>query len=147
MTGRDFDAFGEAPTRSWGEGNYRLIVDTTDRSFLDPSGLSLERRSAILASCDQQFGRAVGGFVRIGRQTDDAAVDYAVIYSGGVSLEGRTWKSVSLTDDNLAGSDLVLITTAHRGIDYERVVRLAPRVLDTRNATADVGPAPNVEKL
>ena len=51
--------------------------------------------------------------------------------------EFRT-KSVSLTDDDLAGSDLVVIVTNHRDVDYERVVRLAPRVFDTRNATAGV---------
>ena len=76
-----------------------------------------------------------------------ARVDYHDPFIPEIDLDGRTWKSVPLTDDTLGGSDLVLITTAHDEVDYERVVRLAPRVLDTRNATAAVSPAPNVEKL
>ncbi len=40
-----------------------------------------------------------------------------------------------------------MITTDHAEVDYRRVVDLAPRLLDTRNATAGLGPAPNVEKL
>jgi UDP-N-acetyl-D-glucosamine dehydrogenase len=76
-----------------------------------------------------------------------ARVDYHDAFIPEIDLEGRTWKSVALTDDALAGSDLVLITTAHSEVDYERVVRLAPRILDTRNATSGMGEAPNVEKL
>ena len=34
------------------------------------------------------------------------------------------------------GIDCAAITTAHRGVDYEAVVRRAPLVVDTRNALA-----------
>lgn len=46
--------------------------------------------------------------------------------------------SVPLTDEALAMADLVVITTDHAAVDYERVVALAPHVLDTRNATRHV---------
>ncbi len=53
-------------------------------------------------------------------------------------IGGRSMKSVDLTDDLLQSSDLVVILTDHPGVDYDRVVRVGPRVFDTRNATRDV---------
>ncbi len=66
-----------------------------------------------------------------------------------LALEGRVHKSVDLTDEVLRTADLVIITTAHPEVDFARVVRLAPRVLDTRNATAgiDLEGRSTVEKL
>lgn len=46
--------------------------------------------------------------------------------------------SVEITDDALRNTDCVLIVTNHTAFDYDRVVRLAPLVVDTRNATRDV---------
>jgi UDP-N-acetyl-D-glucosamine dehydrogenase len=58
-------------------------------------------------------------------------------------LGGRERRSVELTDAVLADHDLVVIVTDHSDVDYERVVRRAAQVLDTRNATGhlDLGPA------
>jgi len=53
-----------------------------------------------------------------------------------VTIGGETLESVDLTDEVLAESDLVIVVTAHAGVDYERVVRSAAAVFDTRNATA-----------
>jgi UDP-N-acetyl-D-glucosamine dehydrogenase len=51
-------------------------------------------------------------------------------------LDGKgTLKNSELTDESLSNCDCVLIITDHSGIDYEKVVRLAPLVIDTRNAT------------
>jgi len=47
-------------------------------------------------------------------------------------------ESVPLTDEQLKSTDAVVITTAHTGVDYQRVVKLAPLVVDTRNATANL---------
>jgi UDP-N-acetyl-D-glucosamine dehydrogenase len=47
-------------------------------------------------------------------------------------------KSVSLTDEALAGSDLVVIVTDHGSVDYARVLAKSQRVFDTRNATKNV---------
>ncbi len=44
-------------------------------------------------------------------------------------------ESVPLTPSVLAGSDAVVIVTDHSAVDYEMVVREAPLVVDTRNAT------------
>ena len=47
-------------------------------------------------------------------------------------------KSVTLTPEFLAGQDCVLIAPNHSTFDYEGIVRHAPLILDTRNATAAV---------
>lgn len=52
--------------------------------------------------------------------------------------DGLALDSVPLTDEALALADLVVITTDHKAVDYERVVAHAKHVLDTRNATKRV---------
>jgi UDP-N-acetyl-D-glucosamine dehydrogenase len=49
-------------------------------------------------------------------------------------LAGR--RSVTLTAEELAGHDLVLVVTAHQGVDYALVARHARLIVDTRNALA-----------
>ncbi len=53
-------------------------------------------------------------------------------------IAGLSMKSVDLTDDVLKSSDLVVVLTDHADVDYERVVKIGPRVFDTRNATREV---------
>jgi UDP-N-acetyl-D-glucosamine dehydrogenase len=55
-----------------------------------------------------------------------------------LALDGRSWKSVELTDEELGAADLVVVLTEHSGIDWGRVVARAQRVYDTRNATRGV---------
>jgi len=59
-------------------------------------------------------------------------------YVPELALEGRTWKSVELTDEELAAADLVVVLTDHSAIDWNRVVAHAQRIYDTRNATRGV---------
>jgi UDP-N-acetyl-D-glucosamine dehydrogenase len=49
--------------------------------------------------------------------------------------DGHVFTSVELTDAVLRGSDAVVIVTDHDSVDYQRVVDLAPVVVDARNAT------------
>ncbi|HEB89018.1 MAG TPA: nucleotide sugar dehydrogenase [Deltaproteobacteria bacterium] len=65
-------------------------------------------------------------------------IQYHDPYVAECEIAGRTMKSVDLTDDVLQTSDLVVILTDHADVDYDRVVRVGPRVFDTRNATKDV---------
>jgi UDP-N-acetyl-D-glucosamine dehydrogenase len=51
-----------------------------------------------------------------------------------VSIHGKEFSSVPLTVESLQGTDLVLITTDHSGVDYGLVVAHAPLIYDTRNA-------------
>ncbi len=46
--------------------------------------------------------------------------------------------STPLSAEALGGSDVALIVTDHTAVDYAFVVRHAPLVVDTRNATRDV---------
>jgi UDP-N-acetyl-D-glucosamine dehydrogenase len=55
-----------------------------------------------------------------------------------LEIEGFSGKSVELTGDALSACDLAVIITDHGAVDYDRVVALAPRVYDTRNATRNV---------
>jgi UDP-N-acetyl-D-glucosamine dehydrogenase len=50
--------------------------------------------------------------------------------------DGHEHTSVALTDEEISSADAVVIVTDHSTVDYQRVVRLAGVVVDTRNATA-----------
>jgi UDP-N-acetyl-D-glucosamine dehydrogenase len=58
----------------------------------------------------------------------------------GHSNVGRAvaFESVPLSEETLASSDVVIITTDHSGIDYQWVVDKAQLVLDTRNAVRGI---------
>ncbi len=47
-------------------------------------------------------------------------------------------RSVDLTAERLAAQDIVLIATDHSNVDYAFVVRHAPLIVDTRNATREI---------
>ena len=47
---------------------------------------------------------------------------------------GEPLTSITLTDEQVSKSDCVIIITDHSGIDYSRITKLAPLVVDTRNA-------------
>jgi UDP-N-acetyl-D-glucosamine dehydrogenase len=70
--------------------------------------------------------------------TKGAKVSYHDPHVPEVELEGWSAKSIELSDEALASSDLVVILTNHAAVDYDRVVARAPRVYDTRNATRGV---------
>jgi porin len=78
-------------TNAWGEGNYRLLVTGTSEDVLDPEGDAKERRAAVMLSFDQELGRGLGAFLRLGRQMQDASDGYRAVYSGGVDVDGSAW--------------------------------------------------------
>ena len=53
--------------------------------------------------------------------------------------EHLTLESQPLDDQTLAGVDCAVILVRHGGLDYERIVRLAPLVIDTVNAIGPEG--------
>lgn len=67
---------------------------------------------------------------------DGAKVSYHDPFVPRVSVGGRSWTGRRLTDALVRRADCVLILTAHPGVDYARVARLARRVFDARNAAA-----------
>ena len=77
-----------------------------------------------------------------------AEVSYADSHVSTLRLaSGDTLRAESLTEAALADADCVVIVTDHSDVDYEQVVRLAPLVVDTRNATAQVARAEHVWRL
>jgi UDP-N-acetyl-D-glucosamine dehydrogenase len=76
-----------------------------------------------------------------------AEVSYHDRWIPELPIEGRVHVSIELTDEALGESDLVVITANHSDVDYARVCSLAPRIFDTRNATASLGPLDHVERL
>ncbi len=50
-------------------------------------------------------------------------------------------QSVDIGRDALAGFDCAIVVTDHDALDYDRLARETPLVVDTRNALARVDPA------
>lgn len=76
---------------------------------------------------------------------EGARVDYHDPFVPAAAAAGRTWRGRALTDAAVKAADVVVILTAHPGIDYSRVCRQARRVFDARNAAA--GLKGRVERL
>jgi UDP-N-acetyl-D-glucosamine dehydrogenase len=61
-------------------------------------------------------------------------VEYHDPFVESLEHEGVPLHSVALTDERVAAADLVLITTPHHVIDYDRIIEHARSIFDTRNA-------------
>lgn len=69
-----------------------------------------------------------------------AVVSYHDPFIPEVRFDGSgTLRSTPLSDDILSNCDCAVIVTDHSRVDYARVVRLAPLVVDTRNVTRGFG--------
>ncbi len=104
---------GYALNSSWGEGNYRVTVSGTNEEFIDESGTDDEALLGATFSFDQQLGKSLGAFLRVGWQDDDAAVDFDALYSGGLDIRGRLWGRAS---DNV-GIGLAYLDGGNQDID------------------------------
>jgi len=100
-----------------GAGNYRVIITGTSEDFLNPAGNELESRASNLYSFDQQFGKVIGGWVRFGWQTQEAAVDYHAVFTGGVDIKGVAWQR---RGDNI-GLGYACLTGGNLAIDKSNV--------------------------
>ena len=77
-----------------------------------------------------------------------AEVSYHDPFVPEMNLDGRgSLASVPLSDAALSSCDCAVIVTDHSALDYSRVVRLAPLVVDTRNATRKLGAPEHQEKI
>jgi UDP-N-acetyl-D-glucosamine dehydrogenase len=52
-----------------------------------------------------------------------------------------------MTEEELRGADCVVIVTDHTGVDYEKVVRMAALIIDTRNVTRKLNLAEHESKV
>lgn len=71
-------------------------------------------------------------------QREGARLAYADPFTPSVTIDGRTCEAVPVTDERLQRCACALILTAHSAFDYERIVRHAKLVFDTRNGTKHV---------
>ena len=76
----------------FGEGQYRFILDRTSSDFADINDRQGEAMAAMVLSFDQQLGDILGVWLRLGRQRDDAAIDYRDLFSGGLDINGTGWR-------------------------------------------------------
>jgi len=77
-------------------------------------------------------------------EADGAHVSYHDPYVPRLEEDGEAWESVPLTDEVLAEMDGAVIVTNHKDVDYRKVLTLTPMVVDTRNATRNLGGIPDV---
>ncbi|MDE3017843.1 MAG: nucleotide sugar dehydrogenase [Nitrospirota bacterium] len=71
-------------------------------------------------------------------QREKAKLVYADPFTPSVEIEGRSYSAVEVTDEQLRRCACAVILTAHSAFDYERIIKLAPVVFDTRNGTRNV---------
>lgn len=69
---------------------------------------------------------------------DGACVSYSDPYVGALDVDGRCFTSSRLSPGLLRRQDCAVIVTDHGCFDYGMIVRHAPLVVDTRNATRAV---------
>jgi UDP-N-acetyl-D-glucosamine dehydrogenase len=66
-------------------------------------------------------------------QRRGAVVDYHDPYIPAFKTDHLEMKSVPLSAENLKAADCVIITTAHRSLDYDAIVKSSRAIFDTRN--------------
>jgi porin len=108
---------GYHPETSLGGGNYRVLVTGASRAFLDPSETEKENRLAWGFSFDQALGDVVGAFLRFAWQTEDAAVAYKALFSGGLNFRGNGWGRES---DNI-GVGYAYLPGGNLDVDHSQV--------------------------
>lgn len=120
----------------FGAGNFRLISTGANSKFPDPENQQLENRNSLLISFDQEFGHTFGGWTRVGWQSQEAAVDYSTIYSGGIDIKGTDW---GRTHDNI-GLGFAYLDGANTDIDNSRIFEAYYRwqISDSVGLTADI---------
>jgi UDP-N-acetyl-D-glucosamine dehydrogenase len=82
------------------------------------------------------------------RAVNGARVDFHDPHVSELTIEdGRTLKSIELTDEALERADVVVILTDHSAVDTARVVEKSRRVFDTRNATRGLKTGEKLQRL
>ena len=66
-------------------------------------------------------------------QQRGADVVYHDTWVPSFSHDHLAMTGVALTDDELLKADCVVITTGHKNVDYDRVIKAGRPILDTRN--------------
>jgi UDP-N-acetyl-D-glucosamine dehydrogenase len=75
-----------------------------------------------------------------------ATLSYSDPYVPSLQIEGHNMEAVHPSREVLASCDITIIITNHTAFDYQEIIRAAPLVFDTRNAT-DGAKAKNLVRL
>jgi UDP-N-acetyl-D-glucosamine dehydrogenase len=68
-----------------------------------------------------------------------ARISFHDPYTPRLAIDGgKSYRRSALTKTSLGNADLVVVITDHTTYDYDQIVRDAPLILDTRNATRNV---------
>jgi porin len=110
--------FGYHLKSSLGEGNYRILFDTTSRDFFDSTGSNKEAHSCMIFSFDQGLGEILGAWLRFGWGSTDARIIYKDVYSGGLNISGKLW---GREKDNI-GFGYGYLGGGNTGVDKTQVV-------------------------
>ena len=76
-----------------------------------------------------------------------AVVEYHDPFVPSVTVGTHVHQAVDWASAALASRDVVMILTDHATYDWAAIVRESPLVIDTRNATGSLAPAPHVIRL
>ena len=137
-----------------GEINRKMPEFVRDKAarVLSRCGVALSRAKILLLGVS--YKRDLGDYrespaVEVVKllQRDGAEVSYHDPFVPSFEEHGVALEGVPLTEEVLAGTDLVIVTSDHTGIDYGLVARHARHVLDTRNAMKHVAERGNVTLL
>lgn len=71
-------------------------------------------------------------------QKEGASLTYADPFTPSLVINGKQYKAIDVSTEQLAQCDCALILTAHSAFDYEMIVQHAPVVFDTRFGTRHV---------
>ncbi len=135
------------------EGSEIRFVELASRISADMPGYVVKRAAYALNDCGKTLSRSqvlilgvaykknVGDFrespaLDIIQELQDlgAVVHYHDPFVKKLKIEDISMSSVPLTDRVLKKHDLTILVTDHSSVDYEKVVRHTPLILDTRNA-------------
>lgn len=109
-----------------GTGHYRVLLNG-DRDFVDEAGASKQRNDILIISIDQQLGDTVGVFTRMGWRLDDAPINYAEVYTGGIDISGLSWgrllDNIGIALGYMYGGNTRIIKTRLAEAYYRMVIK------------------------
>jgi UDP-N-acetyl-D-glucosamine dehydrogenase len=126
----------------------RLVVDKLEHALRQRSGKSLVNARVLLIGITYKADIAdvrESAAIRVFQETfaRGANVSFFDPVMPSVMIDGESVASVELDDAELAALDAVVLLTPHTSVDYDRIIRLAPLVVDTHSGLQP-REAPNV---
>ena len=129
----------------------RLVVDKLERALAERSGKSLTNASVLLVGVTYKPDIAdirESAALRVFQEafSRGARVSYHDPLMPTLVVAGEMVESVELDPLELGALDAVVLLTPHTGIDYDRIIRMAPLVIDTHSGLQP-REAPNVVNI